>query len=107
MGHVRDVRGAAGFGRIDVARAQAHVVDHAEHAQARRVAGAEVAIDVTQRKPRVFEGAARGFGVQLGDGLVRRFACGVLVGTHDTGLSFDAHGEPIKMMKRKETTSKR
>ena len=49
---------------------QAHVVDHRQRAEPGRVAGAEVAVDVVLREPRVLERALRDLGVQLRDRLV-------------------------------------
>ncbi|MDT4788875.1 hypothetical protein FQZ97_212620 [compost metagenome] len=91
MRHMRQVRGAAGFRGVDVADLQAEVVDHVQHAQARRVARAEIAVDVRQRQAGVFQCAFRAFGMQLGHGLVRCLAGRVLIGADDIGLAFDAH----------------
>ena len=49
LGGVADVHHvgrAAGLGRVDVAELEPHVVGHRQRAQAGRVAGAEVAVDV-------------------------------------------------------------
>ena len=54
---VDEVGRAAGLGRVDVAHAQAEVLGHGQAADAGRVAGAEVRVDVGQRQPGVGERA--------------------------------------------------
>ena len=95
VGDVGDVAAAADVGAVEVAEAEVHVVGHGEGAEAGGVAGAEVAVDVVLGEPGVVEGADGGFGVELGDGFVGGLAGGVLVGTDDAGLAFDAHGRSL------------
>ena len=87
MGDMRDVGAAAHIGAVHVAQAQVHVVGHRHGPHARRVAGAEIAVHVVLRQPGVLQRAGGRFGVQLGDGLVRRLAGRVLEGTHDVSLA--------------------
>ena len=57
---------ATGVGRIDVAELEAHVFDHREAAEARRVAGrAEIPVDVTLAQPRVVESTLGDLRMQL------------------------------------------
>jgi hypothetical protein len=92
---VDEVGGAAGLGGVQVADVlQAHVVDHREAAEARRVAGAEVAVDIVLAEPGVGERANGALGVELRGGFVGRVARRVLKRAHDVGLALDAHDLP-------------
>src|SRR5262245_12825520 len=92
MADVHVVGGAAGVGRIDMAELQAHVFDHRQAAQARRITrGAKIAIYVALAEPCVFKGALRNLSMQLRQRLVRRFACGVFISTDDVSLAFETH----------------
>ncbi|MGN5477131.1 hypothetical protein ACTMU2_10130 [Cupriavidus basilensis] len=44
--HMHEVRRPAGLGGVDMAQLEAQVVDHIEDAEPRRVAGAEVTVDI-------------------------------------------------------------
>jgi hypothetical protein len=94
---VDQVRGAAGIGRLHVAQAEAEVVRHRQGSQARRVARAEIAVDVIALQPRVLERALRYFGVQLRDRFVLGLAGRMLVGPDDAGLSLDAHHRHFRL----------
>jgi len=92
---VDEVGGAAGLGGIQVTDVlQAHVVDHGEAAEARRVAGAEIAVDVVLAEPCIGERADGALGVELRGGLVGSVARRVLKRAHDVGLALDAHDLP-------------
>ena len=93
MIHMHDIRRAAGFRRVGVAHVQAEVVGHREGAEARRVAGAEIRVDVREAEPGVGEGAARDFGVELGDGDPFGLARGMFVNACDTGLAINTQSE--------------
>ena len=91
MRHMGDVGTAADIGAVVVAQREIHVVGHGQRAEAGRVAGAEVAVDVLLGQPGVAQGAERRFRVQLGDGLVLGQPRRVLIGTGDIGLPLDRH----------------
>jgi hypothetical protein len=71
--------------------AKAEIVVDGERAHARRITGTKIAIDVFLAEARIFEGAERDLGVELGDRLVRGIPGGMLIGPDDICLSFDAH----------------
>src|SRR5690242_4608375 len=92
MAHVHVVGGATGIGRIDMAELEAHVFDHRQTAESRRIArSTEIAIYVALAEPCVFERALRNLGMQLRERLVRRLACWMFVYTDDVGLAFETH----------------
>ncbi|MCY1225287.1 hypothetical protein D9M72_374770 [compost metagenome] len=91
---VRDVSQigrAAGLRRVDMADLQAEIVDHVHGAEAGGVARAEIAVDLGQRQPGVFQRTLGAFGVELCHGLVGRLAGRMLVGPDDICLASDAH----------------
>jgi hypothetical protein len=98
MRHMDEVRGAAGLGRVDMAHAQAEVVDHAQHAEAGCIAGAEVAVDVLELEPGIGQRTARAFVVELRGGLVGRLAQRMFPGARDAGFSLDGHARHSRRM---------
>src|SRR3546814_14563891 len=54
MADVDEIRRTAGIGGIDVAQLQAHVIGHVARAEARRIAGAALAVDVVLAQAGVF-----------------------------------------------------
>src|SRR3546814_5209048 len=66
MADMDEIRRTAGIGGIDVAQPQAHVIRHVERAEAGRIAGAEIAVDVVLGQAGVVQCAFGHFGMQLG-----------------------------------------
>ena len=101
LGRVRDVNQigrATGLGGVDVARTNAHVLDHAERAQPGGIARAEVAVNIGQCEPGVADCAERALHVQLSHALVRRETGGVLIRTNDVGLASNTHRVGFRLM---------
>ena len=74
-----------------MAHLEAHVVHHVDAAHAGRVGGAEIAVDVLVREPRVLQRALGAFGMQLRHRFVHGEARRMFERADDIGLSFDAH----------------
>ena len=64
MADMHEIGGTAGIGRIEMAQLQAHIVGHGDSA-ARRVAAAEIAVDIVLAKAGVAQRAQSHFGMQL------------------------------------------
>ena len=91
MRDVHEVGGAAGLRGVHVAHLEPQVVEHRQRTQPRRVAGAEVAVDLLAVEPGVGQRAVRDLGVQLRGRLVRRLARRMLERPGDAGFSLDRH----------------
>ena len=90
MADMHIVGGAAGIGRIDMAELQAHVLDHRQAAEARRIArSAEIAVDVALAQSGIVERALGDLGMQLRQRRVWRFSRRVLVGPDDVGFALE------------------
>ena len=87
----RDVGGAADLSRIHVAKLQIHILRHRGGSGPRRIAGAEIAVNVLTRQPGVGQGTECHFGVELRDGLIRRQPRRMLENTGDIGLALNGH----------------
>jgi hypothetical protein len=87
----RDVGGAADLSRIHVAKLQIHILRHRGGSGPRRIAGAEIAVNVLTRQPGVGQGTEGHFGVELRDGLIRRQPRRMLENTGDIGLALNGH----------------
>ncbi len=87
----RDVGGAAKLGGFGMAKLQVHVFRHGGGAGARRIAGAEIAVDVVAGEPGIGQRAQRHLGVELRHGLVRRMPRRMLERAGDIRLALDAH----------------
>ena len=70
---------------------QAHVVGHAEGAEAGRVAGAVVGVDIVLGESGVGQGALGAFGVNLGGAQVWNLPERMLEDAGDVGFSLNAH----------------
>ncbi len=92
---------AAGIGRIHVAQFEAHVIGHRQRPEPRRVAGAEIAVDILFLEAGVFERALGRFGMQLGERFVFGLARRMLIDPDDIGLVLDAHLRLILPSKQK------
>ena len=92
MRDVHHVGGAAGVGRIDVTRIEAHVIGHADGIHdARRIAGAEITVHILDGQPCILQGAFCALGVQQRHRFVVGLARGMLESPRDIGLSFNGH----------------
>ena len=90
---MQHVGGAADIRAVQVPQlGQAQIVRHVERPEARRGAGAEIAVDVVLGEAGVLQRAARHLGMELRHRLVLGLARRVLEGAHDVGLAVDAHG---------------
>ena len=88
----RHVGGAAKLGGIDMAElCEIEILGHGGGAGARRIAGAEKAVDIVAREPGIGERAERHLGVQLRHRLIRRVPRRMLVRAGDIGLALDGH----------------
>jgi hypothetical protein len=87
----RDVGGAADLSRIHMAKLEIHILRHRGGSGPRRIAGAEIAVDVVARQPGVGQGAERHLGVELRHGLVRRQPRRKLENARDIGFALDRH----------------
>ncbi len=65
---MNEVRRTAGFRGVNVCGSDSHVFRHRERTEARRVARAEVAVNVVKAEAGVGERARGNFGVNLGNG---------------------------------------
>ena len=88
MAEVDQIGTAAGFGGVDMPHLQPEIVDHRPGA-ARRIAGAEIAVDVGLGQAGIFERALGDFGMQLRGGFVGGMPGRMLVNSGDVGLAFD------------------
>src|SRR5690606_10104116 len=75
-------------------RPDAEVLDHRHRPEARRVAGAKVAVDIGPGEARVTQRPEGALGMDLRHGQVRRVACRVLVSPDDVGFALQAHLSP-------------
>ena len=95
----RNVRRAAEFGRLGVAKFQVHIFRHRGGSRSRRVAGAEITVDVVTRQAGVLElldhrpeqERRRDFAMELCHRLVRRMPRRVLEGAGNVGFTLDGH----------------
>src|SRR6185437_7223663 len=87
-----DVGAAAGFGGIDMARLETEIVDHWPQS-ARRIASAEIAIDILAGEACVFQRALGDFGMKLRGGFVRRMPGRMFVDAGDVRLAFDGQAK--------------
>ena len=89
---MQDIGRAADLGSVHMPDVlQAHIFDHRQRAEAGRVAGAVIRIDIPDRQAGVVERALRAFGMELGDRLVDRLAGGVLADTRNKGFAPCVH----------------
>ena len=88
MADMDDVGTAAGFGGVDMPHLQPEIIHHRPGA-ARRIAGAEIAVDIGLGQPGVLERALGDFGMQLRGGFVGCMPGRMLVNPGDVGLAFD------------------
>ena len=87
---VNDIGGATRIGCVDVAETEAHVVDHRQSAEARRIArSAKVAVDIALAQPGIVERPLCNLCMQLRQRLVWRLAGRVLIGPSDVGLPLE------------------
>ena len=92
MSGERHVRGATKLSGVDVAElCEIEVFGHGGGAGTRRIASAEITVDINAREPGIGERAERHLGVQLRHCLVRRMPCRMLVRTGDVGFALDGH----------------
>ena len=91
VGDMQQIGRAAGVGRIDVARLQPHVLDHRHRPEARRIAGAEIAVDVVLGEAGIVQRALGHLGVDLRQRDVRREPRRMLVDAGNVGFALDAH----------------
>ena len=87
----RHIGGAAEFGGIDVAKFQIHVLGHGGRPRARRIAGAEIAVDVVSAQPCIIQRTECHLSVKLRHRLIRRMPGRMLIGSGDIGLTLDCH----------------
>jgi hypothetical protein len=87
----RNVRRAAELGGFGVAKFQIHIFRHGGGSRSRRVAGAEITVDVVTRQAGVLERAQRDLGMKLRHRLVRRMPGRVLEGAGNIGFALDGH----------------
>src|SRR6266702_5366732 len=83
-----DVGAAAGVGAVYMAQIEAEIIDH-RPGTARRVTGAEVAVDVVLGEPGILDRAFGDLGVKLGCGFVRRMPGRMFVDPGNVGLALD------------------
>ena len=83
MTDVREVDRAAVLGRVAVLRVEAEVIHHRQRADAGRVGGGEVRVNVRERQPRVGERAESDVGVDLRERPVGQMPARMLVRTDD------------------------
>src|SRR5262249_2360050 len=74
-----------------MAELQAHIVGHRQGPEPRRVAGAEIAVDVALAETGILDRPLSRLGMQLGERFVLGLACRMLVNPNNVGLPFDAH----------------
>ena len=98
---MQEVGRAAGIGRIHMAQLEAQIVDHRQRPETRRIAGAEIAVDVVLRETGILERALGQLGMELGERLVVGLARRMLVDADDIGLVLDAHLRLILPSRRK------
>ena len=75
---------------------QVEVLDHRGGPHARRITGAEIAVDVVLAQARIGQRAFGHLAMQLGHGMMRCPAQRVLVSTHDAGAVMNAHTESFE-----------
>ena len=105
MRDVNDVGRSARLRRVDVPELEPHVVGHGQAAEARRIARAEIAVDVVLREVGVGERAHRRLGVELRQRLLVRLARRMLVDTRDIGLALDGHARLASLPARGSTAA--
>ncbi len=88
MAEMDQIGAAAGVGGVEMADLQAHVVGH-RHDAARRIAGAEIAVDIGLGQPGIFQRALGDFGVELCGGFVGCVPGRVLIDPGEVGFSSD------------------
>src|SRR6202040_3505919 len=86
-----EVGRAAGIGRIHVPQFETHVIGHRQRPEPRRIAGAEIAVDVALAEAGVLDRSLGRLGMQLGERLVFGLPRRVLIDPDDIGLVLDAH----------------
>jgi hypothetical protein len=94
MRNVVEVGRPAGVRRVGMLHGEAHVVDHAETAEPRGIAGTIISVHVFRGQPSIFESALGDFRVELGNRFVLDLARGMLIDARNIGFAFDAHVMP-------------
>src|SRR5215471_3410914 len=74
-----------------MAEFQAHIVGHRQGPEPRRVAGAEIAVDVALAETGVLDRPLSRLGVKLGERFAVGLACRMLINADDISLPSDAH----------------
>src|SRR5262249_13941909 len=74
-----------------MAEFQAHIVGHRQGPEPRRVAGAEIAVDVALAETGILDRPLSRLGVKLGERFAVGLACRMLINPDDISLPSDAH----------------
>ena len=89
---MEDIGRAADIGGVHVPDVpEAHIFDHRQRAEARRVACAVIRIDIVDGQAGVIERAPGALGVELGDRRIDRLAGRMLVDTRNEGFAPCVH----------------
>jgi hypothetical protein len=89
MAEMDQIGTTAALGGIDVTDFQAEIIDHRQQT-ARRIAGAEITVDIGPGQAGIFQRALGDFGMQLCGGFIGCMPSRMFVNPGNIGLALDA-----------------